>query len=307
MLPEQRSGWVMQVATGLFMAALLFIAVSNTPLSNHSLLSFVIEGNWTKGVNIFGIVAVIMVWSIEYLVYIAVKVLFLLFYGILDAKGETVARLFRSLINYMLAAAAFCLSLNYLGVDTSAILASLGLLSLAVSLGAKDIVADILSGISIVFERQFAVGDFVEIGGFRGRVLELGIRSTKLLGAANDIKTINNSNISGVLNLSKRTSFCSVTFAVGAARSLEELKEMLARELPAYKEKIPGIISGPAYDGIESVAEGKMTIRIIAEAREEDLPAVKEGLNQILQSLYERKLLHSEKKITNVLVEYSDK
>ena len=50
-----------------------------------------------------------------------------------------------------------------------------------------------------------------------------------------------------------------------------------------------------------------MTIRIIAEAREEDLPAVKEGLNQILQSLYERKLLHSEKKITNVLVEYSDK
>ena len=98
-----------------------------------------------------------------------------------------------------------------------------------------------------------------------------------------------------------------MTFAVGAARSLEELKEMLARELPAYKEKIPGIISGPAYDGIESVAEGKMTIRIIAEAREEDLPAVKEGLNQILQSLYERKLLHSEKKITNVLVEYSDK
>lgn len=307
MLPEQRSGWVMQVATGLFMAALLFIAVSNTPLSNHSLLSFVIEGNWTKGINVFGIVAVIMAWSIEYLAYIVVRILFLFLYGVLDAKGETVARLFRSLINYMLAAAAFCLSLNYLGVDTSAILASLGLLSLAVSLGAKDIVADILSGISIVFERQFAVGDFVEIGGFRGRVLELGIRSTKLLGAANDIKTINNSNISGVLNLSKRTSFCSVTFAVGAARSLEELKEMLARELPAYKEKIPGIISGPAYDGIESVAEGKMTIRIIAEAREEDLPAVKEGLNQILQSLYERKLLHSEKKITNVLVEYSDK
>jgi len=307
MLPEQRTGWVLQIATGMFMAALLFIAVSNTPLSDHSVLSFVIEGNWTKGVNIFGIVAVIMVWSIEYLVYIAVKVLFLLFYGILDAKGETVARLFRSLINYMLAAAAFCLTLNYLGVDTSTILASLGLLSLAVSLGAKDFVADILSGISIVFERQFAVGDYVEISGFRGKVLELGIRSTKLLGTANDIKTINNSNINGVLNLSKRTSFCSVTFAVGAARSLEELKAMLARELPAYKEKIPGIISGPAYDGIESVAEGKMTIRIIAEAREEDLPSVKEGLNQALQSLYERKLLHSEKKITNVLVEYSDK
>ena len=102
-------------------------------------------------------------------------------------------------------------------------------------------------------------------------------------------------------------AYMIMTSAEKADYIIEELKEMLARELPAYKEKIPGIISGPAYDGIESVAEGKMTIRIIAEAREEDLPAVKEGLNQILQSLYERKLLHSEKKITNVLVEYSDK
>ena len=87
-----------------------------------------------------------MVVSIEYLLFLIVKVYFLLLYGVMDAKGETVGRLIRSFINYILIAITVFLTLNFLGVDTATLLASMGLLSLAISLGAKDIVADILSG-----------------------------------------------------------------------------------------------------------------------------------------------------------------
>ena len=306
MLPEKKAGRVMQIGMGLFMAILLIVAVSNTSLSGHSVMNFVIEGNWTKGVNLFGIVAVIMVFSIEYLVYLIVKVVFLLLYGVLDARGETVGRLIRSLINYILIASAVFLSLNFLGVDTSTLLASLGLLSLAISLGAKDIVADILSGISIVFEGTYRVGDTVEISGFKGRVVEIGIRSTKLLGGANEIKTINNSSIGNVMNLSKRTSFCTVSFTLKASEPLAEIEAMLARELPAYRDKIPGIISGPAYAGVASVADGKMKLEIIAEAKEEDLFRVERGMNRMLQSLYERGLLKSIVGVTNVSLAYAE-
>ena len=306
LLPEQKARRVLHVEMGLFMAALLIIAVSNTPLSRRSVLNFVIEGNWTKGVNVFGIVAVIMVFSIEYLLYLITKVVFSLLYGVLDAKGETVGRLLRSLINYLLVVVAVCMALSYLGVETVTLLTSLGLLSLAVSLGAKDIVADIISGIGIVFEGTYNVGDYVEIDGFKGKVLEIGIRSTKLLGDANDIKTINNSTISNVLNLSKRTSFCAVSFVVNVSEPLSEIEAMLARELPSYKDKIPGIISGPSFGGITGVEDGKMTLEIVAEAREEDINSVSMGLNRMMQSLYERGLLKPMKKDTSVILRFAD-
>ena len=306
MLPEKKAGRVLQIGMGLFMAVLLIVAVSNTPLSGHSVMNFVIEGNWTKGINLFGIVSVIMVISLEYLAYLVVKVAFLVLYGITDARGETIGRLVRSLINYVLVAGATCLALNFLGVDTSTLLASLGLLSLAISLGAKDLVADILSGLSIVFEGTYRVGDTVEISGFKGRVIEIGIRSTKLLGAANEIKTINNSSIGNVMNLSKKTSFCMVSFMLKATEPLEEIEAMLARELPAYRDKIPGIISGPTYAGVGSVAEGKMKLEIIAEAKEEDLDRVERGMNRMLQSLYERGLLKMIMSTTHIYLAYAE-
>ena len=306
LLPERKTKRVFQIGMGIFMSLLLLIALSDTPMSGHSVLNFVIEGNWTKGLNVFGIVAAIMVFSIEYLAYLFVKVCFLLLYGVLDAKGETIGRLIRSFINYILIAVSIFLALNFLGVDTSTLLASLGLLSLAISLGAKDIVADILFGIGVVFEGTYSVGDVIEVGGFKGRVIEINIRTTKLLGPHNEIKTINNSNVNNVLNLSKKTSFCTVKFTADATDPLGEIEAMLARELPAYKEKIPGLISGPRYLGVTGIADGRITLEIIAEAKEENLHAVGRGMNRMLQSLYERGLIDVEKSSTSVVLNFAE-
>lgn len=304
MLPEQKYKAVMQIEMGLFMTVLLLIAVSDSPMSRYSALNFVIDGNWTKGINIFGIVAAIMVASIEYLLYLILKVFFLAFYGTVSARAETVGRLIRSLLNYILVIGAVCMALNFLGVDTATLLASLGLFSLAVSLGAKDIVADILSGISIVFEETYSVGDIVEIGGFKGKVLEIGVRSTKLLGRNNDVKTINNHDISDVINLSKRPSTCTVSFSVRASDPLGEIEAMLARELPAMRDKIPGVSSGPKYMGVTGFDDGILTLSIGAEGKEENISAIQKGLNKAVQSLYERGLLVPVKKDTNIILQH---
>ena len=306
LMPEQKTKRVFQVAMGLFMTLLLLVALSDAPISGHSVLNFVIEGNWTKGLNVFGIVAAIMVVSIEYLLFLIVKVYFLLLYGVMDAKGETVGRLIRSFINYILIAIMVFLTLNFLGVDTATLLASMGLLSLAISLGAKDIVADILSGIGLVFDGTYNVGDTIETGGFKGKVMEIGIRSTKLLGPGNEIKTINNSSIGNVLNLSKMTSFCTVKFTVRATEPLEEIEAMLAKELPAYKDKIPGMIKGPRYLGVAGVADGKMTLEIGAETKEENRYDVERGLNRMLQSLYERGLIEVIKSSSRTVMSFAE-
>ena len=76
---------------------------------------------------------------------------------------------------------------------------------------------------------------------------------------------------------------------------------MLAKELPAYKDKIPGMIKGPRYLGVAGVADGKMTLEIGAETKEENRYDVERGLNRMLQSLYERGLIEVIEGDTGVL------
>ena len=84
------------------------------------------------------------------------------------------------------------------------------ILSLALSLGAQDLIKDILAGLAIVFDGSFHIGDVVEIGGTAGVVQEIGVRATKLTVEGNNTLYINNSEISRVLNkcVSGRVSNC---------------------------------------------------------------------------------------------------
>ena len=92
--------------------------------------------------------------------------------------------------------------LEYLGFSTGTIIASLGVLSLALSLGAQHLIKDILAGLAIVFDRNFHIGDVVEIGGKVGVVQEIGVRATRLTVGGNDTFYINNSEIKSILNKS---------------------------------------------------------------------------------------------------------
>ena len=291
MLPEMKTKTILQILTGILLVVMVLISLGNSSLARHSALTFVIRGNWPKGINLFSVIAVLVTFCIEYLAYLTVKVIFSMLNTLTDLKGETVFRLVRSFLDYAMFIGAVCVSLSFLGVDTATLLASIGLLSLAISLGAKDIVADILAGLSIVFEKTYNVGDVVEIGGFKGKVLEIGVRSTKLVNGTHDVKTISNHEISNVINYSKQSTVCSVKISVPVTVSVEELKELFDRELPTVRQINPYIINGPSFDGIVEFIDDRMIISISAEGPEEHIDSIRRDLNQALQSMAERELL----------------
>jgi small conductance mechanosensitive channel len=220
-----------------------------------------------------------------------VKVIALMLVSVTDLRGETVFKLIRSFLNYAMVIGAVCVSLSFLGVDTTTLLASLGLMSLAISLGAKDIVADILAGLSLVFERTYYVGDIVQIGDFKGRVLEIGVRSTKLMSGTQDIKIISNHEIGSVINCSKQNSICTVKICLPVTTSIDEVKRLLEDELALVAKKNPHITKGPHYDGILEFVDDNMVIGISAEGPEEYMGDIRFDINQTLQSMAERKLL----------------
>ena len=92
--------------------------------------------------------------------------------------------------------------LHLLGVNILAIVASLGVLALIVGFAADSIIADLVTGVFILFDSQYNVGDIIEVDGFRGVVTDIGIRTTSITDASENIKIVNNADMRNILNRS---------------------------------------------------------------------------------------------------------
>ena len=291
MSPEEKTKVVLQIETGVLMAVLILIALGNTPLSKHSALSFAIKGNWSKGFNLFSVIAVSVVCCIGYLIFLILKAVSDMLRDVSDPEGDTVIGLIQSFLNYVILIGTICMSLSYFGIDTTTLLASLGILSLAISLGAKDMVTDIIAGLSIILEKTYQVGDYIQVGDFKGKVMEIGVRSTRIINGTHDVKTISNHEISNVINYSLKTSVCVVKIRVPVTVSMNEIKDLFEKELPQVGKINPHIISGPKFEGILDFDNDRMIIGVSAEGPEEYIYRIRLDLNRALQSMAERQLL----------------
>ena len=178
---------------------------------------------------------------------------------------------------------------EYLGINLATYFAGVGVLSLAISMGSRDMVADIMSGIMILFERQFQVGDYVELDNSRGKVLEMGIRSTKLLTVNNDIMYISNSYIRTVTNKSKNASPCVTELVIVSNKTIEDVEEQFRKALKEIGMKNKKIVGDLALVGITRVtgggganAEKVISMRIRCECKERDYDAVRDFINREL-------------------------
>lgn len=185
-------------------------------------------------------------------------------------RMKTIFTLFDGFIKYACASIVIIMILKAFGVDTTALVASVGVLTLIVGLGAQSLIADIIAGMFIIFENEYNVGEIVTIGDFRGTVTEIGIRSTKLIDAAGNIKIINNSNIGDIINLSREISLAVVDLDFPYDIPTEKVENIINNNLERFKERIPSIIEGPYYKGICAYKDSNVTLRLIARCKEED-------------------------------------
>lgn len=119
-------------------------------------------------------------------------------------RKATVQKLVRNILKYAIITLVIVQILSLLGLNVTSIAAGLGIAGIIVGLAFQDIMKDVLVGLSIIFEEQFDVGDYVSINGFEGTVVDLGLKSTKLKSYENVVRVISNRNISEVTNYSKK-------------------------------------------------------------------------------------------------------
>ena len=209
-------------------------------------------------------------------------------FGLLLHKGRAIINLTCSLIKYAAVIVLAFMVLKTLGVDTTAILAGIGILGLIVGLGAQPLIADIIAGLFIVFENVFEVGDIIVVDGFRGTVDDIGIRTTKIEDVGGNIKVINNADIKTLVNMTQALSVANCEMSIEYGESLERVEAILAEALPKIKEAIPEIKEGPFYKGVSSFGESSVNLKFIAKCEEGARYQVERDLNRQFKLLFDQ-------------------
>ena len=198
-------------------------------------------------------------------------------------RAKTLVALTSNMLKYAAAIIILCGVLTIVNVDITAILASLGILALIIGFGAESLIADVVTGLFILLDNQYNVGDIIEVGGFRGIVSDVGIRTTSIMDTGGNVKIINNSEMKNILNRSDNSSRAVADFSIPYETDLAALE----KKIPALLEEIHRNHTNlfrtvPEYLGVQELGASAIVLRFVAEVGESDIYSGARMLNHDL-------------------------
>ncbi|PYI52395.1 mechanosensitive ion channel family protein [Paenibacillus flagellatus] len=206
-------------------------------------------------------------------------------------RTKTIGRLVGNLISYTINFFVIILVLSQFGFNLAPILAGAGVLGLAIGFGAQSLVKDVITGFFIIFEDQFAVGDVVQTGNFKGTVEEIGIRVTRIRSWTGEIHIIPNGLITQVTNFSTHNSLAVVDVTVAYEADLAKALAVTKETVHRVYESCDAIVKEPSVLGVQAVTSAEVTIRVTAECRPNGQGEAMRVLNlELMQALNEHGL-----------------
>ena len=184
-----------------------------------------------------------------------------------NRRAQTLEVLLRSMLTYIVFFLAALTILQIFNVNTSAILASAGILGLAVGFGAQNLVKDVLSGFFILFENQFNVGDYVETAGVVGTVEEVGLRTCKIRQWTGELHVIPNGEITRVTNYNRGPMLALVTVGIAYEEDIDQAIDVMQQECARACREIDTILDTPLVQGVTELADSSVNIRTIAPTK----------------------------------------
>ncbi|MBD2871761.1 mechanosensitive ion channel family protein [Paenibacillus arenilitoris] len=192
-------------------------------------------------------------------------------------RMTTLGKLMKNVASYVIYFIAAMLVLSEFGIDLGPLLAGAGVLGLAIGFGAQSLVKDIITGFFIVLEDQFAVGDVIQTGQFKGTVEMIGLRTTKIQSWTGEMHIIPNGMINELTNFSLNNSLAVVDISIAFEEEVDRAIEVIRHTMIGMQD--PDLIASPQVLGIQAIAPTGVTIRVIAECKPNTHPVVARKLN----------------------------
>lgn len=203
-LKQKRIRWIVKVTIQtIIILAVVFVAIFSNLLFGESEFGEIINRTLGKFFDIGSLISnnylrILETFTIHLFIWILQRAYDVVVFLFVPKKVQsgTVMLLIKSGFRYLTIFTGLLFVLTAWGVDSTTLLASIGLLGLVISFGAQSIIEDVISGLFLIIDKQFSVGDIILIDDFRGKVMEIGLGTTKFLDLANaDLKIVNNSPI----------------------------------------------------------------------------------------------------------------
>lgn len=203
-----------------------------------------------------------------------------------EARRRTLSGLIKSLMVYGVYFIAGTMLLENFGVRTGSILAGVGVLGLALSFGAQNLVRDVIAGFFIIFEDQYNVGEVVQIVDVTGVVQELGLRTTQLKEWTGQLHTIPNGEVRKVANYSRGDMVAVIMLGIAYEENIDKAFEVLREEGRKAKEEIETITEEPVVQGVTELGDSHVGIRVMIKTR----PGEQWGVEREMRKRYKQAL-----------------
>ncbi|SMF92805.1 small conductance mechanosensitive channel [Paenibacillus uliginis N3/975] len=206
----------------------------------------------------------------------------------------TVGELLKNVTAFVCNFVMVLIILSEFNFELGPLLASAGVLGLAIGFGAQSLVKDVITGFFIILEDQFAVGDMIKSGEFRGTVEVIGLRTTRMTGLNGETYIIPNGLITSVTNYSVSNSLAVVDLPVKNEKRVNETLALIQRALEGIAERQPELLRDPEVLGIQSLTTAEYVVRIVGECHPNSRGvAEREIFKDIKQALEEDELCQS--------------
>ena len=205
-------------------------------------------------------------------------------------RARTMGSLLKSITSGVVIAVVATMILGEF-VDITPIIASAGILGVALGFGAQSLVKDFLSGIFMIFEDQYGVGDVIDAGEASGAVEAVGLRVTRLRDVNGTVWYVRNGEILRIGNMSQTWARTVLDVGVAYSEDIERVRDILqevARDLWEDPDFASVILEEPEVWGVEQLAPDGVTLRVVLKTAPLEQWGVAREMRQRIKTRFDR-------------------
>jgi small-conductance mechanosensitive channel len=202
---------------------------------------------------------------------------------------EALATVLRSIVTVVIGGVALLLILGQVGIDLAPLLAGAGILGVALGFGSQTLVKDFLSGMFILVEDQFGVGDIVDLSPEVSGVVEaVSLRTTRLRAVDGTVWHVPNGEIRRVGNKSQLWSRALLDVEVSYDTDVEHASAVIKREADAVWKSHDEVLEEPELWGVENLGPNGVVIRLVVKTTPSDQWTISRELRQRIKAAFDR-------------------
>jgi moderate conductance mechanosensitive channel len=207
-----------------------------------------------------------------------------------EQRTRTIGSLLRYVATIVIYTVAILMALSQLGIDTAALIASAGVAGIALGFGAQSLVKDFISGLFMLMEDQFGVGDIVDLGEASGTVERVTLRVTTVRGTDGTVWYVPNGQVLRVGNQSQRWSRTVLDIEVAYDTDVDAASTVIKRVADEFwKEQVSGatVIEEPELWGVQNVSPTAVVLRLAVKTRPGEQWAAGRALRARLKTAFD--------------------